>query len=99
MSGNPTGKQQNSAAGAAPETLLEPAPWGASFAGSLFSKGQPGRRALSFPAWDGEAVETDLPPTCLRHTPAELPSLSCSFRRGLYLMVQLPRGYIPRSIW
>ena len=55
---------------------IQPMPWGALRLGSLFQKGRPGRRALTFPAWDGEPVAAELPNTVLRTVPAELPSLS-----------------------
>jgi glycine dehydrogenase subunit 2 len=43
---------------------------------NLFTKGQPGRRGLSLPRWNGEAVETDLPAWARRQEAADLPSLS-----------------------
>ena len=43
---------------------------------SLFGKGGRGRRALTMPQWDGEAVDTDLPADALRAEPADLPDLS-----------------------
>ncbi|MDY0109240.1 MAG: aminomethyl-transferring glycine dehydrogenase subunit GcvPB [Candidatus Krumholzibacteria bacterium] len=43
---------------------------------SLFRKGQRGRRALTMPAWDGDAVAAELPAACRRAAPADLPDLS-----------------------
>jgi glycine dehydrogenase subunit 2 len=55
---------------------ISPVAWGAQRPGSLFQKGQPGRRALTFPAWDGQPVSTELPPAACRARPADLPCLS-----------------------
>jgi glycine dehydrogenase subunit 2 len=43
---------------------------------SLFGKGSRGRRALTMPSWDGEAVDIELPEDCRRAGPADLPDLS-----------------------
>jgi glycine dehydrogenase subunit 2 len=55
---------------------LSPGRWNASLTESIFDKGGPGRRALSFPRWDGEPVPVDLPATMRRADTADLPSLS-----------------------
>jgi len=50
--------------------------WLAELPGSLFDKGAPGRRALTFPRWDGEPVAVDLPAEHRRAAPADFPALS-----------------------
>ncbi len=50
--------------------------WNATAPGSLFDKGVAGRRAMTFPKWDGEAIDADLPAEICRQTAADLPSLS-----------------------
>jgi glycine dehydrogenase subunit 2 len=50
--------------------------WNATAPGSLFDKGVDGRRAMTFPRWDGEAVNVDLPQEICRASSADLPSLS-----------------------
>lgn len=50
--------------------------WNAELPPSIFDKGSPERRALTFPAWDGEAAAADLPAQVRRSEPADLPSLS-----------------------
>ncbi len=50
--------------------------WNATTPGSLFDKGVVGRRAMTFPRWDGEAVEVDLPDEMRRTSAADLPSIS-----------------------
>ncbi len=57
-------------------TATGPNPWGGDLPGSVFDKGQPGRRGLTFPSWDGARVDTSLPAASLRAKPAELPELS-----------------------
>ena len=56
--------------------LGKPTPWGAALPDSLFNKGRPGRRGLTFPTWDGEEIDTTLPVELLRARPADLPALS-----------------------
>jgi glycine dehydrogenase subunit 2 len=78
---------------------------------SLFSKGSRGRRALTMPRWDGEAVDTDLPADALRAEPADLPDLSepevmrhftllsnlnHHIERGLYPLGSCTMKYNPR---
>jgi glycine dehydrogenase subunit 2 len=53
-----------------------PGRWNASLPASIFDRGRVGRRALTFPAWDGEAVDAALPADVCRAQPADLPSLS-----------------------
>ena len=55
---------------------LKPGRWNASLVDSIFNKGAAGRRALTFPRWDGPAVEPDLPTGMRRAEPADLPALS-----------------------
>ncbi len=55
---------------------MEPVRWGAARQASLFRQGRPGRRALTFPAWDGEPVDADLPAALQRAAPPDLPALS-----------------------
>jgi glycine dehydrogenase subunit 2 len=43
---------------------------------TLFAKGRSGRRGLTFPAWDGDEVDVELPDWARRAEPADLPSLS-----------------------
>ncbi len=43
---------------------------------SLFEKGKRGRRGLTMPVWDGEAVGAELPADCRRAEPADLPDLA-----------------------
>jgi len=76
MSERPAGNRPTPDGGTREGRDLQPTPWGARATGSLFAKGQPGRRALSFPAWDGGPVPAALPEACLRQIPAELPALS-----------------------
>lgn len=54
----------------------QPRRWNADLPASVFAKGRAGRRALTFPRWDGEAVVPDLPAGARRAAPADLPSLS-----------------------
>ncbi len=54
----------------------QPRRWNADLPASLFDKGRAGRRALTFPRWDGEAKVPVLPAALRRGTPADLPSLS-----------------------
>ncbi len=57
-------------------TNRTPGRWNASLPASIFNKGRAGRRALTFPRWDGEDVAADLPDAVRRATPADFPSLS-----------------------
>ena len=50
--------------------------WNAEIPPSVFDKGSPGRRAMTFPKWDGEAVEVELPDGARRAEAADLPALS-----------------------
>ncbi len=50
--------------------------WNASLPASIFDQGAPGRRALTFPRWDGDTLEARLPSQVMRAEPAELPDLS-----------------------
>jgi glycine cleavage system P protein (glycine dehydrogenase) subunit 2 len=50
--------------------------WNATAPASLFDKGVAGRRAMTFPKWDGEQVTIDLPAEMRRAEDAELPSVS-----------------------
>jgi glycine dehydrogenase subunit 2 len=54
----------------------QPSRWCADLPASLFDKGRAGRRALTFPRWDGEDVAPELPAALRRAAPADLPSLS-----------------------
>ena len=49
--------------------------WNATLPASIFEKGAPGRRGLTFPVWDGDPVKPDLPAGVRRAVPADLPSL------------------------
>ncbi|MBU8870261.1 MAG: aminomethyl-transferring glycine dehydrogenase subunit GcvPB [Gemmatimonadales bacterium] len=49
--------------------------WNATLPDSIFAKGSSGRRGLTFPAWDGDPVTSDLPADCRRGIPADMPSL------------------------
>ena len=50
--------------------------WNADLPDSIFDQGGPGRRGLTFPKWDGEAVDFALPADVCRTEPADLPALS-----------------------
>jgi glycine dehydrogenase subunit 2 len=50
--------------------------WLGELPGSLFDKGAPGRRGLTFPRWDGDEVAVDLPDGMRRAAPADFPALS-----------------------
>ncbi len=50
--------------------------WNATAPGSLFDKGVVGRRAMTFPRWDGEDMDSSLPEDICRASAADLPSLS-----------------------
>ena len=58
------------------ETNPTPRRWNAELPVPLFEQGRPGRRALTFPRWDGAPVAAELPADCRRSAPADLPSLS-----------------------
>jgi len=58
------------------DSQLTPERWNASLPDSIFNQGVAGRRALTFPKWDGEDVSADLPDAVRRAAPADLPSLS-----------------------
>ncbi len=57
-----------------------PGEWNAGLPDSVFNKGAAGRRGLTFPAWDGEPLETELaealPAEFRRAEPADFPALS-----------------------
>ena len=59
---------------------LTPGRWNGSLPASLFDKGAPGRRGLTFPRWEGEPVDAEsekvLPAHMRRTEPADLPALS-----------------------
>ncbi|RKZ18741.1 aminomethyl-transferring glycine dehydrogenase subunit GcvPB, partial [bacterium] len=88
-----------------------PGRWNASLPASVFDQGSPGRRALTFPAWDGEEVAVELPAGVRRAVPADLPSLSESevmrhftamsclnhhIERGMYPLGSCTMKYNPR---
>ncbi len=50
--------------------------WNATAPASLFDQGVEGRRASTFPRWDGLDVTVDLPADVRRAQPADLPSIS-----------------------
>ncbi len=50
--------------------------WNATAPASLFDQGVVGRRATSFPRWDGEELTVKLPADVRRATAADLPSIS-----------------------
>ena len=50
--------------------------WGAVLQESIFTKGRAGRRALTFPGWNGAQLASQLPAAVRRSSPADLPSLS-----------------------
>ncbi|MCP4292115.1 MAG: glycine dehydrogenase subunit 2 [bacterium] len=50
--------------------------WNATPPPSLFEQGVSGRRAMTFPRWDGESVETQLPKEACRAEVCDLPSVS-----------------------
>ncbi|MBK8166418.1 MAG: aminomethyl-transferring glycine dehydrogenase subunit GcvPB [bacterium] len=52
-----------------------PGRWLGELPGSLFDKGGPGRRGLTFPRWDGEPAPA-LPASVCRAKPADFPALS-----------------------
>ena len=94
----------------APESA-QPLPWGAAQSASIFAKGRAGRRALTFPTWSGEAVDTTLPAELVRDQDADLPSLSESevmrhftqlsnlnhhIERGMYPLGSCTMKYNPR---
>ncbi|MFO7609030.1 MAG: aminomethyl-transferring glycine dehydrogenase subunit GcvPB, partial [Candidatus Krumholzibacteriia bacterium] len=58
------------------DSRKQPRRWNADLPASVFAKGRAGRRGLTFPRWDGEAVVPDLPAGARRAAPADLPSLS-----------------------
>ncbi|MGD9548443.1 MAG: aminomethyl-transferring glycine dehydrogenase subunit GcvPB [Candidatus Krumholzibacteriia bacterium] len=58
------------------ESMVQPGRWNAGLPESIFTKGAPGRRGLTFPRWDGEPVAADLPAGMRRAEPADFPSLS-----------------------
>jgi glycine dehydrogenase subunit 2 len=57
-----------------------PQGWNTGLPASLFNKGAAGRRALTFPAWDGDPVDAELaealPAAMRRGEPADFPALS-----------------------
>ncbi len=55
---------------------LTPRRWNADLPASIFDQGGPGRRGLTFPRWDGAAVDAVLPPEVCRREPADFPALS-----------------------
>ncbi len=50
--------------------------WNATLPASIFTQGAPGRRALTFPRWDGDTVNAVLPEALRRIEPADLPMVS-----------------------
>ncbi len=50
--------------------------WNAELPSSIFDKGSLGRRALTFPKWDGEKITAELPASMRRGERADLPALS-----------------------
>ncbi len=58
------------------ESMAQPGRWNAGLPESIFTKGAPGRRGLTFPRWDGDPVAADLPAGMRRAEPADFPSLS-----------------------
>jgi glycine dehydrogenase subunit 2 len=58
------------------EKPVAPQRWNAELPAPLFEQGRAGRRALTFPRWDGPPVAPELPDSCRRAVPADLPSLS-----------------------
>nr|MEE4269962.1 aminomethyl-transferring glycine dehydrogenase subunit GcvPB [Candidatus Krumholzibacteria bacterium] len=59
-----------------PATEVQAQRWNATLPASIFDKGAPGRRGLTFPRWDGQPVEAQLPKELCRAEGADLPSLS-----------------------
>jgi glycine dehydrogenase subunit 2 len=57
------------------DELKSPGRWLGALPGSLFDKGGPGRRGLTFPRWDGEPAP-ELPAAVRRAQPADFPALS-----------------------
>ena len=53
---------------------MKPGRWNASLVDSIFNKGAAGRRALTFPKWDGPEVAGDLPADARRAEPADFPA-------------------------
>jgi len=53
-----------------------PQRWGAALQDSLFAKGRAGRRALTFPAFDGDAADAEVPAAARRGAACDLPALS-----------------------
>lgn len=57
-------------------TNQAPRRWNADLPDSIFDQGGPGRRGLTFPKWDGAAVDAALPTEVCRAEAADLPALS-----------------------
>jgi glycine dehydrogenase subunit 2 len=57
------------------DDVKTPGRWLGELPGSLFDKGGPGRRGLTFPRWDGEPAPA-LPASVRRAKPADFPALS-----------------------
>ena len=57
------------------EDVTKPATWLGDLPGSVFDKGGPGRRGLTFPRWEGSPAP-ELPAAMRRATPADFPALS-----------------------
>lgn len=57
------------------DDVKTPGRWLGALPGSLFDKGGPGRRGLTFPRWDGEPAP-ELPAAVRRARPADFPALS-----------------------
>jgi len=55
---------------------LTPGTWNANLPDSIFNKGVPGRRALTFAALKGQNSPSDLPAEMRRNSAVDLPSLS-----------------------
>jgi len=54
----------------------KPRRWNADLPASIFDQGGPGRRGLTFPKWDGDAVDFELPVDVCRREGADFPALS-----------------------
>ncbi len=66
---------------------------------SIFERGSRGRRALTMPAWDGEAVDTALPADLVRAEPADLPDLSEPQVMRHYTLLSSLNHHIERGMY
>ncbi len=86
-----------------PGAQLEPQPWGVARPECLFAKGKPGRRALTFPAWDSDAADGgavgELPSALRRESPAELPSLAEPEVMRHFTMLSTLNHHIERGMY